>query len=173
MPTRPVAGFALMLSLLAACQPALNWREARPEGSGALALFPCKPEVEQRPARAAQGAMGLAQCETAGRRFALAWADTPDASQSGAALKAMAQALAAKLNQPLAPPQALQVPGMTPLPEAAQHRLAASSGVTRLAVFAHGGRVYQALMSAPQDDAAAWDAFVGGLRVGGAAESAR
>ncbi|WP_157275614.1 hypothetical protein [Pelomonas sp. Root1444] len=154
----PTAGFALVL-LLTACQPALNWRESRPAGSGAVAQFPCKPEVAQR-----QG-MGLAQCEAGGSGFALSWADTPDPTQAGAALKAMAQALAGKLGQPLPPPQPLQVPGMTPLPEAAQHRLTGAAGVTRIAVFAHGGRVYQAVMTAPQDDPAAWDSFVTGLRV--------
>ena len=159
MARRPTAGFALLLSVLAllgACQPALNWREVRPAGSGAAALFPCKPEVEQRPG------MGLAQCEAAGARFALSWADVPDPSQAGGALKAMALALAAKLGQPLPAAQPLQVPGMTPLAEAAQHRLPGA----RIAVFAHGGRVYQALMTAKRDDAAAWDSFVGGLRVG-------
>ena len=162
-----------MLGLLAACQPALNWREARPAGSAAVALFPCKPEVEERPAQPDHGAMGLARCEAAGRGFSLSWADTPDPTQAGAALKAMPQALAAKLDQPLPPALVLQVPGMTPLPEAVQHRLAGAGGVTRMAVFAHGGRVYQALMTAEQDDAAAWETFLGGLRVGSAARPAR
>jgi hypothetical protein len=167
---RLTAGFALMLSLLAACQPALNWREVRPAQSDAVALFPCKPDVEQRPG------MGLAQCEAAGLRFALSWADAPDApdaAQAGAALKAMAQALATKLGQPLPAAEALQVPGMTPLPEAAQYRLASAGSVTRLAVFSHGGRVYQALMTAPKDDPAAWDSFLGGLRVHEGIEPAR
>jgi hypothetical protein len=154
-----------MLSLLAACQPRLNWREARPAGSGAQALFPCKPDIEQRPAQAGQGAMGLAQCEASGGRFALSWADAPDPIQAGAALKAMPQALAAKLGQPLPPAQALQVPGMTPMPEAAEYRLAGAGGITRVAVFAHGGRVYQALMALPQDDPAAWESFRAGLAV--------
>ena len=57
-----------MLASLAACQPALNWRQVHPAGSGAVALFPCKPDVDQR-----QG-MGLAQCETGGKGFALPWA---------------------------------------------------------------------------------------------------
>jgi hypothetical protein len=164
------AGFALML-LLAGCQPALNWREVRPEGAGVVALFPCKPDFDQR----AEGgrAMGLAQCEAGGRGFALSWADVPDASQAGPALKAMAQALAAKLQLALPPGAPLQVPGMTPLPEAAQHRLAGARGVTRLAVFCHGARVYQALMTAGEDDPAAWEGFVAGLRVGGAAQAAR
>lgn len=152
----PIAGFALML---AACQPALNWRETRPAGAGAVATFPCKPDVDQRPG------MGLAQCEAGGLGFALSWADTPEPTQAGAALKAMTQALAAKLGQPLPAAQAVAVPGMTPLPEAAQHRLAGAGGVTRVAVFALGGRVYQALMTASRDDPAAWEAFLAGLRV--------
>ncbi|RZL34871.1 MAG: hypothetical protein EOP35_16275 [Rubrivivax sp.] len=156
------AGLALGLTLLSACQPALNWREVRPEGAGAAALFPCKPEVDQR------GSMGLAQCEAAGRRFALSWADTPDPTRVGAALKAMPQALAEKLGRPLSPMQPLQVPGMTPLPEAGQHLLAGSGGIARVAVFAHGGRVFQALMTAPKDDAAAWETFASSLRVGAA-----
>lgn len=157
-----------LLGLLAACQPVLNWREARPAESGAQALFPCKPEAEQRPAQAGQGAMGLAHCEAAGLHVSLSWADLPDPTQLGAALQAMPQALARKLGQPLPQAATLQVPGMTPLPEAAQYRVAGAAGVTRLAVFAHGGRVYQAVMSSAKDDAAAWDSFVGGLRVGSA-----
>lgn len=148
-----------MLSLLAACQPALNWREVRPVGSGAAALFPCKPEVEQRKD------MGLAQCEAAGKRFSMSWADVPDPTQVGVALKAMPQALAGKLGQALPPGSALQVPGMTPMPEAAEYRLGGATGVTRMAVFAHGGRVYQALMTAERDDAAAWESFRAGLGI--------
>lgn len=148
-----------MLASLAACQPALNWRQVHPAGSGAVALFPCKPDVEQR-----QG-MGLAQCETGGKGFALSWAEVPDATQVGAALKAMPQALATKLGRPLPPGQALQVAGMTPMPEASHYVLSSNGAVTHVAVFAHGTRVYQALMTAPQDDAAAWDSFRAGLAI--------
>ncbi len=148
-----------MLMLLAACQPALNWREVRPAGSGAVALFPCRPEVDQRQDK------GLAQCEAAGKGFALSWADLPDPSQLSPALKAMPEALAIKVGQHLPPGQALQVPGMTPLPEAAEYRLAVAAGVMRVAVFAHGGRVYQALMTAAEDDKAAWENFRAGLAI--------
>lgn len=148
-----------MLSLLVACQPTLNWRETRPAGSGAGALFPCKPDIDKR------AGMGLAQCEAGGLGFALSWADLPETAQPGAALKAMATSLAAKQGQALPPAQALQVPGMTPLPEAARYVLRTAAGVTRVAVFAHGGRVYQALMTSAKDDEAAWDAFLAGLRI--------
>ncbi|MCY4746298.1 hypothetical protein NYO99_15030 [Pelomonas sp. UHG3] len=148
-----------MLGLLAACQPALNWREVRPEKSGVVAMFPCKPEVEQR------SGMGLAQCEADGGRFSLSWADVPEPSQAGPALNAMAAAVAAKLALP--PPQAqrLTVPGMTPLPEAAQYLLNGAGSVSRVGVFSHGARVYQVMMSSPKVDGVAWDSFVAGLRI--------
>ena len=82
-----------------------------------------------------------------GKGFALSWAEVPDPTQVASALKAMPQALATKLGQSLPAGTALQVPGMTPMPEAAQYLLAAPGAVTRVAVFAHGGRVYQALMT--------------------------
>jgi hypothetical protein len=81
----------------------------------------------------------------------------------------MPQALASKLGRPLPPGVALQVPGMTPTPEAAQYVLQSASAVTRVAVFAHGGRVYQALMTVQKDDPAAWEVF----RTGLALEAAR
>ena len=77
----------------------------------------------------------------------------------------MPQALATKLGRPLPPGQALQVAGMTPMPEASHYVLSSNGAVTHVAVFAHGTRVYQALMTAPQDDAAAWDSFRAGLAI--------
>jgi len=153
------AGFALIVASLAACQPALNWREVRPSGSGLVVQFPCKPDVDQRKDK------GLAQCEAAGQGFAVSWAEVPDATQVAAALKAMPQALAGKLGVVLAPAGTLVVPGMTPMPEAGQYRLAATTGVTRVAVFAHGARVYQVLMTAQKDDESTWESFRGGLSV--------
>ena len=154
--------------MLSACQPALNWREVRPQGAGAALLFPCKPEVEQRPARGGEGAMGLATCESGSMRVSLSWADLPDPTRAAAALRAMPQALAGKIGQPLPPPAPLVVDGMTPMAEAAQYRI----GGTRAAVFAYGGRVYQAVMT-PATDSAAWETFIGGVRVGAAAGSGR
>jgi hypothetical protein len=166
-------GFALVLAALAACQPSLNWREVRPGGSGAVALFPCKPAFDERPAGAGQGAMGLAQCEAGKASFSLAWAEVVDPTQVGAALRAMPEALANKLKVPLVRGEALTVPGMTPYAEAVQWRLQAAGVVARSAVFAYGTTVYQAVWMGPADDAPAWDNFIGSLRVGSAAQAAR
>ena len=40
----------------AACTPTLDWREVRPEASGLVALFPCKPDRHAR--RAVAGVCG-------------------------------------------------------------------------------------------------------------------
>lgn len=164
----PYPAGLVMLCVLTACQPALNWREVQPPGAAAVASFPCKPDFDVRPAQGGQGAMGLAQCEAGGLGFSLSWADAPSDTPSGAALQAMVQALAAKLGQPLPGGAPLVVAGMTPWPQAQHYRWQTAAGVTHVAVFAHGQRVYQALMTGGADDAAAWAAFVAGLRVGSA-----
>jgi hypothetical protein len=40
---------------LTACSPALDWREIRPEDSGAVAMFPCKPTTHARKVQLAGG----------------------------------------------------------------------------------------------------------------------
>ena len=155
---------ALLLALVAvvsACSPSLDWRELRPDGAGVLALFPCKPEVERRePVR-----MGLAACKAAGLSFSLTWAELDDPAQVAPALQQMRESLAARLQARAAPAQAVQVRGMTPNPQALQQGLQAEQQQARVAVFARGMWVYQAVMLGPKPDEAAWETFLTGLRL--------
>ncbi|WP_077035168.1 hypothetical protein [Pelomonas sp. KK5] len=151
----------LMLLGLMACSPGLNWREVRPAGAGAKALFPCRPEVAERGAPP----MGLAQCEAGGRSFALAWAQAPGPELVGSALIRMRESLALRLVASGETPQTINVAGMTPSPQALSQTLSGSSWA-RVAVFARGLRIYQATMlgGKPGREAdEAWQAFVGGL----------
>ncbi|MDM4767971.1 hypothetical protein [Pelomonas sp. SE-A7] len=174
MPIKPFLPFPLLLAALAACTPSLNWREVRPEGTTDLVLmFPCKPEQETRPLVApdapATARMGLARCETAGLGFSLSWADVPDPSQLGPSLQQMRAAVVDGLKLPAGEPQALQLAGMMPSPHALTQALGAPDGKgpqARLAVFARGLRVYQLMMLGPRADAAAWEGFLGSLRLG-------
>lgn len=161
-PRRALAGVLAGVSLLAACVPALDWREVRPEGGGLQALFPCKPEVESRRAPAP---MGLAVCQAAGQSFSVSWAELADPAQVGPALRQMREALATKLAAP-APASAssgVQVPGMTPQPEAGQWLLQGARQQARVAVFARGLRVYQLTQLGERLEAGAWETFVTGL----------
>lgn len=155
---------ALLLALVAvvsACTPSLDWRELRPDGAGVLALFPCKPEVERRePVR-----MGQAVCKAAGLSFSLTWAQLDDPAQVGPALQQMRESLAARLQARAAPTQPVQVKGMTPNPQALQQGLQAEQQQARVAVFARGMWVYQAVMLGAKSDEAAWETFLTGFRL--------
>ena len=144
--------------IVSACTPALNWRESRPEGAAVQLLFPCKPELQSRPH------MGLARCEAAGLEFSLSWAELPEPTQAGAALRQMREALLRKLDGTAETPQAFAVRGMTPLSEALVQRVDGSRPA-RLALFARGARVYQLVMSGPRVDDAAWEAFAGSIQL--------
>jgi hypothetical protein len=159
----------LLLALvmaLGACSPALDWREARPEGADVQLMFPCKPELHQR----ADAHMGLARCEAAGLEFSLSWAEVPDPTLANAALGKMRESLAAKLGGPAGPPQAFRAEGMTPSPEALSQQVGGSRPA-QLAVFAKGAKVYQAVMSGAHADPTAWESFAGSIRILDAARS--
>lgn len=63
---------------LAACQPALNWREVRLPGAG-VGMMPCKPDASRRqvPLGGHAVEIQLLTCNAAGATFALAFARVP------------------------------------------------------------------------------------------------
>ena len=161
------------LLALAACAPALNWREIRPDDAGgALAMFPCKPSHEVREVTLGGSPVRLAvtACRAGDAMFALAAADVRDPARVGEALLAMRDAAVANVQGRIANSQAAQVPGMTPHPSAQVHDVAGRmpGGAElreRLAVFSRGTWVFQATMFGPTLDAEAADTFFGGLRL--------
>lgn len=161
----------LMLALTgSACSPSLDWRDVRPAGSGAQVLFPCKPELNSRPVTREQPSrMGLAICKADGLSFSLAWAEVADPAQVTPALQQMRGALLTKLGAQPAPLQPLQVPGMTPNPEAAAQRLEGSvktgSQQAQVALFTRGLWVYQAVMLGDKRDDSAWSNFVDSIKL--------
>lgn len=75
---RRACGIALVLGVLA-CSPALDWRDAAPDGATLRALLPCKPErvVRTVPLGGVPTALAVAGCEVAGMTFALMTAHLP------------------------------------------------------------------------------------------------
>lgn len=133
--------------LLAACAPALDWRELR-EADAQLALqFPCKPQ------RVAEGAMGLLQCEASDSRFVLSWKrfDSPQALQQEVA--AQAPRLAERL-QARAQPLPGGLPGGAMVMEGSgRYRLAGAERSAWVLVWARGLTLHQALVTAARADA--------------------
>ena len=157
---------------LAACTPALDWREVRSPDSGVVALFPCKPERMERSLEFAGTpvAMVLQACTVGGATYALMHANVDDPRRVAAALEGLRAAAAANLGgtaQAVAP---MSVPGMTPNPLAErlviEGRDARGDRVREHAgFFVKGMRVYQAVVVGAQLDEAAADTFFSALRL--------
>lgn len=142
---------ALALMILCGCSPTLDWREVRPEDSGAVALFPCKPTTDARmvPLDGARVRMVLAACKAGDATWALAFADMEQPSRVTPALAALRAASVANLGAPAQSLGPMQVTGMTPNGLAERVRIKGKQpdgGAVMLetAFFAKGTRVFQA-----------------------------
>lgn len=157
---------------LAACSPAHDWREVRPEGDTLVALFPCRPDRHARDVvlAGARTRMNLLVCEAAGNTFALGWVDAPDPARASAVLAALRQLAAEHIGATAPTVAPLRLAGATPDAQAADLRLAGrlpdGAAVQERAVFfAHGLRAYQAsAIGRSLNDEAAQE-FVAGLKL--------
>jgi hypothetical protein len=83
---RPLA--LVCLALLVACQPGLNWREVRIDGSALSLLLPCKPDRATRriSLAGAEVDMHLVSCSAQGGTYAISLASLPATSDVDAAM---------------------------------------------------------------------------------------
>ncbi len=156
---------------LAACSPALDWREFQPEGSGVIASFPCKPDRRARQvALAVQPVrMELLVCDAGGAKFALGWFDVDDPARVTTALLELRALATTNLGAAPGATQPAAVPGMTPNPHALRLHLDArqadGSGLQQqVLLFTKGLRVYQATLLGSRLGAEAPEAFFAALR---------
>lgn len=149
---RQARSAAVVLALaLAGCAPALDWRQVQPDDAGVQALYPCKPRSHERTVRLAgnEVRMRMYACQAQGLTFGITYADLPSPAQVGPALRELRDAASTHLPGVAHALPPLQVPGMTPQPDAAHLRLEARRPdgrplVQEAAFFARGTRVYQA-----------------------------
>lgn len=174
LPRRTWGIWALLgLLWLAACTPALDWREVRLGDSGLSGLFPCKPVSQTRRVRLGPDTVRLElhACSADAATWAVAFAELDDPARVGAALVALRDAAALNLSASRAQPRALQIAGATPHPASQRVQLQGRMPDGRragaaVAVFARGTRVFQAtVVSHGRDaDADATDNFFANLR---------
>jgi hypothetical protein len=164
----------LFFALCAACAPTLNWREIRPEGSGAIALFPCKPSSQVRTVRIgpASAPMALYACTTGGVTYALAHAELGNPHLVGPALTELRASTASNLGTVAQAEGALQVPGMTPNALAGRIRMEGKlpngeAAQAAAGFFVKGTRVFQATVVGPKLDVHALETYLGGLKLTG------
>ena len=171
--TWPVASAVLAAAGLLGCAPALDWRDVRPAGSGAVLLFPCKVSVQERAVALAGAAVRLALhvCSAGGLTWGLAHADMVDPALVGTALVELRAAAARNLGAVPAALAPLPIMGTAPHPESGSTRLEGRSPAgaplrMQLVVYARGTRVYQASVlgeSLPED---AVQTFLSSIRFG-------
>lgn len=156
-----------------ACSPALDWREVRPESSGLVALFPCKPYGNARQLRLVGAAveMSLFACAAAGTTYAVAFADIGQPQLIGQALDELATAAARNIGAVAAhTAMPMQIDGMTPSARAGRWAFAGQLADGRrvqeqVAVFSRGTRVFQATIVGETLDLEAIETFFSALRL--------
>jgi len=169
-------GWAAVLgatTLLAACAPALDWREVRVGAADSVALFPCKAASHARLITLAgqQIKLTLHACQAGDATWGLAWADVGDPARVGPALQGLQAGTLLNLGQAQAQARPLAVKGQTPHPEAGLWSLEGrypdgKPAVGQVAVFSRGTVVFQATALGVSASSEAAETFFGALRFG-------
>jgi hypothetical protein len=162
---------AALSFVLAACAPALDWREVRVDGGLLTAQFPCRVERRIRTVALAGASqrMELAACDAGGVTFAVSYLDVADPTRVRAVLEALRDATADNVgaSAPQTAPYTLR--GMTPNPLAVRlradgHRPDGTPLQARAAFFVRGMRVYQASVVGTGPAPEAVETFLSGLK---------
>ena len=158
---------------LAACSPALNWREVRPQNTRLSLLLPCKPDKAQKvvPLGGQPTLLSMLGCDADGATFAVAVADLSDASQAASVLAQWQSLTLANMKASPAAGQslALKIPGAldgAPASRvAAQGQRADGAAVAgQAAYFAQGSQLFQVVMYAPRIAPETADIFFSSLK---------
>lgn len=162
----------VLVGLLWACAPALDWRQVSLGDWQVNATFPCRPSNAQRDLDLGgrRTTMFLHACTASDTTFALAMADVGDVRSVAPALSALTATAVRNLAARIDSDQPAQVPGMTPNSEARRLRLTGHlpdgrTAIEHVAVFAHGSRVYQLALVGSQPAADAIQVFFDGVRL--------
>lgn len=149
----------------------MDWRELRPEGSGAVLMLPCKPASHARRLPLAGGEIELTlyACNAGEVTWAIAFAELGDPARVGPVLDALRDAAVANLGAARTEALPLKVEGATPNPASVRlafsGRLADGRAVQeQMAVFTKGTRVYQATCVGTRLPADGVETFFGALR---------
>ena len=164
----------LVAGLSTACTPSLNWRYVTPASSGLTLMFPCSPDSQSRRVRLQSGDLELvmAHCSAAGNLYALSYANVDKSVDIGAMSAELAEAAVRNLSGHDLQPLHLKIQGLAardPLRAwAMAGRLPDGAPVSEhIAIFVHGGIVYQAAVLERGTDRQGSSAFFEGLRFNG------
>ena len=163
---------AVGVFMLAACSPALDWREVQPQGSSVKLLFPCKPVMHARTLMLAgePTAVALHVCDADGLTWALTVAVVGDPRRITRSLQELRGAAAANVQASSAPLRPQVVRGATPNDQAGsvqlQGRRPDGQMVQQsLLVFAQGLQVYAVAALGPTVTDEITQSFFASIRI--------
>ena len=158
--------------MLLGCSPALDWREINPEGDGAGALFPCRPENRVRQVNLSNQVMEmhLASCTAGGSNYALSRLDASDPMKVGPLMQQLYSLASSNIGGAPGSVGPYSVPGMTPSELARRLTVKGVRGdgtsiEANAVFFTRGSVVYQATVVGSQIDQEAADTFFAALKV--------
>jgi hypothetical protein len=151
-----LCALSVLMTWLASCDPALNWREVRSNDAGYSALFPAKPTSFERAVNldGLQVMMNMTAAEADGVSFAVATAIIEDEGQRTKALIAMQTAMLRNIQGEIKEKKTVTVKGGA---TAIQMHAAGQAGQagTPLVLFArfvmHERRVFQVIALGPKE----------------------
>jgi hypothetical protein len=170
---RSAATLTLAIGMVA-CSPTLDWREARPEGSGLATMFPCRPQHHERKVALAGDvvAMRMDACSAGGANFALSTLDIAEPVRVTPELAALRAQLLANLGGTATEQHAVTLAGATPNPESMRVHIVGkrpdgSLVVADAAFFVRGLTLYQATVLGTDvvPGREAVDTFFGAIRL--------
>ncbi len=165
--------FAAVIAAVASggCSPTFDWREVRPEGTGVVALFPCKAQADRRTVSidARTVMLSLHACRTATMTFGLAYSDVGDARRVAPALEAMRASWLATPGAQAVEAAAMQAPVSGSPSTAVRARLhimrpGQPPADSAAAFFAIGTRVFQVTAYGAPLDGEAAQTFLSSVR---------
>lgn len=148
---------ALLVAALAACSPALNWREIHGADAPFTVLLPAKPTSFTRSVDLGgiRVEMNMTAAEVDDVSFAVASARVEDANQRRAALSAMQAAMLRNIGSATHAEKTVMLKGGASATEVVASGSPGPTGKPALALHArfaiHGDRVYQAIALGPRD----------------------
>ncbi len=143
---------ALLVFALAACNPALNWREVHGGDAPYVVLLPAKPTSFARPVDLGgiKVEMNMTAAEVDDVNFAVASAKIADAAQRQAALTTMQAAMLRNIGSDKHSEKAVTLKGGVPATEIVASGKAGNTPLVLHARFVmHGEYVYQAIALGP------------------------
>ena len=162
-----------LVTVLAGCTPALNWREVRFEDGIVTALMPCKPDTGQRDVTLKSGdhivvaSLQMRGCEASDLQFTFGQMTLPADMTSTEAMAAWRLASLAPLNMSSADASAQPwvLRGADAMPVPVKTQVTTPSHRVQWVWFVRDGKVYQAAvygsLPSPKLDAIADDYFSG------------